>query len=39
MNENKGPVPLATALWVVVGAGLAYGVVSTAAKVGALFGG
>ncbi|MCW2566598.1 MAG: hypothetical protein JWN54_695 [Mycobacterium sp.] len=39
MNENKGSATLATALWVIVGAGLAYGVVSTVIKVTALFGG
>ncbi|MCW2608817.1 MAG: hypothetical protein QOC93_829 [Actinomycetota bacterium] len=39
MNENKGAATLASALWVIVGAGLAYGIVSTATKVAALFGG
>jgi hypothetical protein len=39
MTENKGSATLASALWVIVGAGLTYGVVSTVIKVTALFGG
>jgi hypothetical protein len=37
-QNNSGSASLAIALWVVVGSGLAYGIVSTAQKVAALFG-
>jgi hypothetical protein len=37
-DKNTGPATLAVGLWLVVGSGLAYGIVSTAMKVAALFG-
>ncbi|HEY0486689.1 MAG TPA: hypothetical protein VGD72_10615 [Mycobacteriales bacterium] len=39
MSEEKtGAAAFAVGLWVIVGAGLVYGIVSTAATVAALFG-
>jgi hypothetical protein len=37
-DKNTGAATLAIGLWVVVGSGLVYGIVSTAQKVAALFG-